>query len=1539
MDAQNAAQSDQTRPAGDEPRRPDPKPETTKSTPPPVSPKPSEPVDKDKDKEPRQPVNSSSVPDANASEDRDSDAETIVLPGKDGHSPSKARKVRQEDKSDGDAEGDASKSTIQAAGCPPHDLEKHQSSIIARGDPIKKKRLSAHLEREKQSRGKDAASSGLSSAPASPPQHRRQHRRRSDDPHSSSDSEHSRPRPSKTSLREKLKSAERLVPHKRKGSRLESDDEADSRKVRRQRTTSVGIDSGRLHREHKALSGKSHHESQNRSISPQSRSHRRSASSQLPSHSSNGSGQKKRRLPPPLHSTEYHSDESSASGSPHPRSSKLRSLATPATADTNASPARMAPHKKHLDAHGQTFLARACAKGDYEGAKTRLLERPEDLNVADYAGNTPLQIAAINGCEDIVKLLIEAGCNLDCVNYDKDTPLLDAVDNGHLQVVKLLLDAGVNPRKANVNGEEPVDRVSEKTENADEIRAALMAARKRVGERRRTSEDRHSHHDSHDARDSHAPDSPRNSPATNQQGRRSGTVRAQKTRNDLLYMPLDEKTLRQAAGRGDEETVARILQVKEGFNDPESMVAAARGGHDLVIQLLLSLGAANPDPAPISSVQPEFATPILAAIGQENIKVVELLLEQQGFDPTRRFKGETYYEIARRRAGSNWKEEEHMLKNAYDEHKRSHKDSAKTKSPNRRDRERERGEREEREAKRARRAEAKEKEEARLQQKRHLSSPEPKKKLSSAKLTSPKEKRRTDAPANHGDDHPPKRGPGRPRKEDRLPSINVSDRELSPSISHKQLKVKRAESDAAGVSSEGETVKPRRKLVSKGELRGERERQRRASMASNASSLKDHPTSPHETRHDEPSDKHRPEKLSEKYHDRTKALKRDESRDRLSVSGDGSTKRHRASTTPDRPSNGDKDDSEVPLKRRRIDGETKEKRPKQLQSSDERPRKSSSLQDSSKLSSKSNHKKHDDDRRERHHDSHRAEPDRSSSAEKLIHVKSEDADVDMKDADTIRAVSEAEMQAARAKEAKQAKQAQEAEQEKQRLAELEEAKKKEETRKKEEARKEEARKKEEERKRVEAEEKKKREEEEARKRAEEEEQKRKEEEAEQERRRKQEEEREAERKRKEEERRRREEEEKQRREAEEKARREEEEKKRLEEERKKKEEEERKQREEEERLHREQLEREAAEQARREREEEERKEKERRDRAHREEMEKKRAAREAEQRRIREEQERARLDKLPPLLRWLDTCPNPKLATLAEKFKRMQGCRYDTIRPEANQTPEGREQWVLNTHVALLLGEKDLNLSRYTAWERVPVSSLAKLTLWRIEWSLYSLVDEKLWDLGRQLPNYYGDEDPSELRFQTKQRLKQEAWERFLDMEMFFVKVSDLMYTVPNIPHLCHVQLAVEYRELLETEAQSRGWVTNNKWKQDPDAGRFHGFAPRSKYYYSGLLVDEDMPQLAQTSSTPFPEKKVPRRGLIQVHPDDPEYPRLCVEQGLEHLVNGHLSPPLANGIHSSPISQKSMNGTIRVLTPGSSEGMTNSTTTHEGLTNGVNGN
>ena len=919
----------------------------------------------------------------------------------------------------------------------------------------------------------------------------------------------------------------------------------------------------------------------------------------------------------------------------------------------------MAPHKKHLDAHGQTYLARACAKGEYETAKQRLQERPEDLNVADYAGNTPLQIAAINGSEDIVRLLIEAGCSLDCVNYDKDTPLLDAVDNGHTGVIKLLLDAGVNPRKANVHGEEPIDRISDDLENAEEIRAYLQQARLRMGDRRRTSEEHHVP-ERPDTRDSHGPESPRRSPQASSHaaaattGRQSRNVRAMKTSNHLLYMPMDDKTLRQAAGRGDQETVMRILEVRPGCDDAESMVNAARGGHEVVLQYLLALGGANPDPPPLDGSPAELATPMLAAIGQENTKVIELLLEQTGFDPTKKFRGETYYEIARRRQGAHWEEEETILKHAYDAYKKKLKDAGNGTSPGRKERDRERDQ--ERAAKRANRNDPKE--DSSRAHKRNLSSPSRESETRKKAKAAPghKEKKRSNSFNHHEDRTSPKRGPGRPRKE--VPTINVSDRESSPAL-HRTTKAKRAESDVAGASSEGEILsKPRRKLISKGDLnKGEREKKRVKEVSSK------NPSSP---RHDDHAEKEKPTLKSDKHLDRAKAIKRDESRDGLSVSGESTTKRHHSSSTPPPVSGtGDKDDSEVPLKRRRLDVDGKERRPKHLSSTEDHLVKSGlSREAPAKVAKPSKIKRDDDERREgrtKNSDPHRRESAKSSSSEKSIHVKCEDMEMEgfpytspHEDVNS-KAKQAAEAAAAKEKEEQKRREADEKEKEKKRREELE-AKKREEERKR----------KEEEKKRKVEEEERKRKEEEERRRVEEEERKQKEEE---------------ERKRKEEERTRREEEEKRRLEEEERKRKEEEE-------RKRREEEERKLREEEERLRREQLEREAAEAARRKREEEERKERELRERQ--------RAAREAELRRIREEQERARLDKLPGLFRWFDQCPNPKTPELAQRFSKLLGLRYETLRPQAAGTPEAKELWALNLSVALLLGSKDLSLSACT---------------------------------------------------------------------------------------------------------------------------------------------------------------------------------------------------------------------------------------------------
>jgi len=70
----------------------------------------------------------------------------------------------------------------------------------------------------------------------------------------------------------------------------------------------------------------------------------------------------------------------------------------------------------------------------------------------------------------------------------------------------------------------------------------------------------------------------------------------------------------------------------------------------------------------------------------------------------------------------------------------------------------------------------------------------------------------------------------------------------------------------------------------------------------------------------------------------------------------------------------------------------------------------------------------------------------------------------------------------------------------------------------------------------------------------------------------------------------------------------------------------------------------------------------------------------------------------------------------------------------------------------------------------------------------------------------------------------------------------------------------------------------------------------------NGELISEDKPGLSAVSTTPFPEKRVPRRGLIAVTADDPAFVSLCKEQGLEHLVRDENSPLLPNGLHSSPM-------------------------------------
>jgi hypothetical protein len=117
--------------------------------------------------------------------------------------------------------------------------------------------------------------------------------------------------------------------------------------------------------------------------------------------------------------------------------------------------------------------------------------------------------------------------------------------------------------------------------------------------------------------------------------------------------------------------VANILNVIQKA-DTESLIAAAKGGHEDVMSLLLGMGDADADPEPVQSAncRPGYNTPMLAAIGRGNLAIIRLLLEYPGFNPARRLhRGKTYYELAEERQGDGWEEEVDLLKRAYDKYK------------------------------------------------------------------------------------------------------------------------------------------------------------------------------------------------------------------------------------------------------------------------------------------------------------------------------------------------------------------------------------------------------------------------------------------------------------------------------------------------------------------------------------------------------------------------------------------------------------------------------------------------------------------------------------------------------------------------------------------------------------------------------------------------------------------------------------------------------------------------------------------------------
>jgi ankyrin repeat protein len=97
-------------------------------------------------------------------------------------------------------------------------------------------------------------------------------------------------------------------------------------------------------------------------------------------------------------------------------------------------------------ANGDTTIGRACEYGDLESAKL-VLAAGADMNRENKYGRTPLMLAAREGRDDLVALLI---ANHADVNHEgiSAPAIYYATWKDHLSIVKMLLDAGARVKRA-----------------------------------------------------------------------------------------------------------------------------------------------------------------------------------------------------------------------------------------------------------------------------------------------------------------------------------------------------------------------------------------------------------------------------------------------------------------------------------------------------------------------------------------------------------------------------------------------------------------------------------------------------------------------------------------------------------------------------------------------------------------------------------------------------------------------------------------------------------------------------------------------------------------------------------------------------------------------------------------------------------------------------------------------------------------------------------------------------------------------------------
>jgi ankyrin repeat protein len=102
----------------------------------------------------------------------------------------------------------------------------------------------------------------------------------------------------------------------------------------------------------------------------------------------------------------------------------------------------------------ETPLNSALKKGEYEVAKSLILDHSTDINQRGVSGITPLIWASVKGYEDLVKVLIDLGADInsrDCENRSAlDYTRLHALSNMnvYVRIMNILIENGAEQNAA-----------------------------------------------------------------------------------------------------------------------------------------------------------------------------------------------------------------------------------------------------------------------------------------------------------------------------------------------------------------------------------------------------------------------------------------------------------------------------------------------------------------------------------------------------------------------------------------------------------------------------------------------------------------------------------------------------------------------------------------------------------------------------------------------------------------------------------------------------------------------------------------------------------------------------------------------------------------------------------------------------------------------------------------------------------------------------------------------------------------------------------